>query len=92
MWQQWHGGGPCLIHETVFAAGFDDKYVVAENHPDEDRNRTAYWYIIRDLKNEDKPLGIPYTGIMGPFGEKQYFELKARLHLPDFSIVYDDLK
>jgi len=85
-------GGPCVVQETVFAAGFDDKYIVAENHPSRDRSRTAYWYIIRNAQSESDPMGILRARVMGPFPETQYRKLEARLNLPNFSIVYDDLK
>jgi hypothetical protein len=91
LWEQGEGG-PCIIQPTVYAAGYDDKYIVAENHPGEVKSRTSYWYIIRDPQSEDDRYGFNRAKVMGPFTEKQFGEQKARLHLPDFSVAYDDLQ
>ena len=38
-------GGP-----TLFAAGYNDKFVVEAVHPESNRSRTVYYYILRDQK------------------------------------------
>ena len=86
--------GDGLPGPTVFAAGYDDKYVVAAVHPrnfpdPSDRAVTRYYYVIR---SPDENRTLPYAGIKGPFDEATFNAKKARLHLPQFSKVFDDLK
>lgn len=85
--------GDGLPGPTVFAAGFNDRYVVAAVHPaTSGKSITQFFYIIRNPADEDKDSGLPYKDIKGPFGKEDYESAKARLHLPDFSRVFDDLK
>jgi len=44
-------GSNCVgrIPETVFAVGSDAKYVVAARHPANDRTKTEFYYLIREL-------------------------------------------
>jgi len=78
---------------TTYAAGFDDKYVVAIVHPDErDRQVSQYFYILRDHRTENSDDGFPYRGVRGPFTAAEFAREKSRLHLPGFTRVFDDLK
>tara|TARA_R110000868_G_scaffold193397_1_gene438304 strand:+ start:967 stop:1383 length:417 start_codon:yes stop_codon:yes gene_type:complete len=85
--------GDGLPGPTVFAAGFDNKYIVTAIHPMKSgKATTQFFYIVRDPANENLDGGLPYKGIKGPFDEYQYKREKAQLLLPEFTRVFDDLK
>jgi len=85
--------GDGLPGPTVFAAGFNDKYVVAAVHPDPSRKSiTQFFYVIRNPATENKQNGLPYRGIKGPFTQAEYAAESASLHLPSFTRVFEDLK
>ena len=83
----------------VYAAGFDDRYLVIAIHPWSDDGKadtpppskaSHFFYVIRDLDKEAEAgktgfHGAPYTAIKGPFDQRAFDAEKARLHLPDFS-------
>jgi hypothetical protein len=91
-------GGGCLVDglpgPTVFAVGFDDKYLVAAVHPSDfdappNRSIIHYYYVIRspeEIKN------FPSNGIRGPFNEVDFFVEKGRLHLPEFTMTFENLR
>jgi hypothetical protein len=85
--------GDGLPGATVFQAGFNNKYVVVARHPFHENsiNRSIYeyYYITRsdDEWNIVKPVPVH-----GPLNETDYAKEKTRLTLPDFSIVFHDLK
>jgi hypothetical protein len=85
--------GDGLPGPTVFAAGFDDKYIVAAVHPHlSQRGITQFFYVARDPANENKDSGLPYRGIKGPFSQVEYAAESTRLRLPPFTRIFDDLK
>ena len=92
MWDWSDGSGPCVVAPTVFAIGFDDKYIVAKSHPENSRQNTAYWYIVRDVKSENRPEGVFRAKVKGPFSGKQYASLNAQLRLPEFTTVLSGLQ
>lgn len=73
----------------VYAAGFDEAYIVAAVHPyaasdrKPDESATEFWYVgrIRDAKGRDVSTG----SINGPLDRQQYDAEVTRLHLPEFS-------
>ncbi|MBL6938621.1 MAG: hypothetical protein ISS15_10205 [Alphaproteobacteria bacterium] len=86
--------GDCagLAGPTVYAAGFNDKYVVAASHPAGARTLGSEFTIIsREPNREDSENGEPrkIEVIKDP---AQYASLKARLNLPDFTVAFDELK
>jgi len=86
--------GDGLPGPTVFAAGYDSRYLVAAVHPSEfpqapDRSITHYYYVIR---SSDENQRLPYSGIKGPFNEAAYNAEKTRLRLPEFTRVFDNLR
>jgi hypothetical protein len=83
-------GGDCLVPETVFAAGFNGQYVVAKSHPSRKQGPVSYFYIVRDPRNENNPDGEFSLKVNGPLTKDQWANVKARLHLPEFTIVLDD--
>lgn len=76
--------GDCVgrIPETVYAVGFDTKYLVAARHPNNDQSRTEYYYLTRAL---DGPLIDPSTTVSGPFNASEFEVERRRLDLPSFS-------
>jgi hypothetical protein len=103
----WDAGDGTLVGDglpgpTVFAAGYDAKYLVAAIHPQlckpfqqncaaqgPDRSKTEYWYVVRTTDERDH---LPYAGIKGPFDAAAFAEAKKRLGLPDLSIRYPELE
>ncbi|MBV9882483.1 MAG: hypothetical protein JO276_05695 [Sphingomonadaceae bacterium] len=99
------GGGEVgdgLPGPTVFAAGYDDRFVVAAVHPElcppfakgctghgMNRSVTQYWYVIRQ---PDEWQHHPARGIRGPFTQAQFDAEKGRLHLPEFGIRFPELE
>lgn len=87
--------GDDLPGPTVFAAGADDKYVVAARHPRAneitDKKITQYFYFHR-IPQETAEWWLHPEKIVGPLTEREFNAAKSTLHLPDFAIVRDDLK
>lgn len=52
------------IPETVYAVGFNEKYLVVARHPNSDRSKSEYYYVERGL---DGPLVDPSVSVRGPF-------------------------
>lgn len=85
--------GDGLPGPTVFAAGFDDKYLVAAVHPPgaeggPDRSTTHYYYIVRSSTSGT----LPRNGTVGPLNEAQFTGETTRLHLPNFTRTFNHLK
>jgi hypothetical protein len=104
LWEIPGGGlvGDGLPGPTVFAAGHNDRFLVAAVHPPVcpdigpdcsdfamRRAVTEYWYVIRSPDERER---IPYDGIRGPFSARQFAAEKARLALPEFSIRFTELE
>ncbi len=86
--------GSChdLGRSTLYAAGYNDRYVVAAIHPQGARTAaTEYLIVTREPARESSEDGEP-RNIATVTGEAQYAIAKARLGLPDFTVVFDDLK
>jgi hypothetical protein len=91
-WSMDRGDCEWIIEDTIFAAGYDDKYVVAARHPNESmKSIVEYYYVIRAPKTESKEDGDNDIKVKGPFDRKQYEVEKRRLHLPEFARIFDDL-
>jgi hypothetical protein len=84
--------GDGLPGNTLFAAGFNDKYIVAAVHPESNKDVTQFFYVVRDPRTENEYLGIPYKGIKGPLSESEFETERSRLDLPAFSRVFKDLQ
>ncbi len=81
-----------IVEETVFAAGFDDRYVVVARHPNESKKSIVeYYYLVRTPRSEDKEIGARDIKVRGPFDQMQFEIEKRRLHLPEFTRKFDDL-
>lgn len=78
------GGGSAVsrINETVFAFGFDERFIVAKQHPNGDRSVTNFFYL--DMTKDSK-YAEPSDSVTGPLTEKEFESEAARLNLPKFS-------
>ena len=70
------------VDATVFAVGWDGRYVVAKQHPYGDRSRTDY-FIIDSRK--DGEYADAADVVVGPLNSDQYAKKEAELNLPKFS-------
>lgn len=77
------------IDETVFAFGFDERFIVAKQHPNGDRSVTNFFYL--DMTKDSK-YAKPSDSVTGPLTEKEYASEAVRLNLPKFSRTLTALK
>ena len=69
------------IDETVFAVGWNDRYIVAKQHPKNDRRVTNYFFL--DV-SRDSAYADPRASVTGPLTEAEFQAKKAELGLPGF--------
>jgi hypothetical protein len=85
--------GVCVLDglpgPVAFAAGGDGKYVVLARHPDGRKAVTEYYYVIR---TPDERRGLRKENIVGPLDKAAFDRDSARLRLPAFTHVIDELK
>lgn len=83
--------GSCIgrIPGTVFAVGADAHYIVAKQHPGNDRTVVQYFILQMDKDNE---LSSPEASVVGPLSEAQYNQQARALRLPPFSRAIASLK
>lgn len=77
------------IPSTVFAAGFDSRYIVAKQHPNDDRTITNFYYL--EIA-KDSMYADPSASVTGPLTEKQFAAKQSELNLPAFSRVIKSLE
>ncbi|WP_411827917.1 hypothetical protein [Luteolibacter sp. AS25] len=77
------------IEGTVFAYGFDQQFIVAKQHPANDRTITRYFYLDMTL---DSKHADPSASVTGPLDRPAFEEARLRLKLPPFSCTIDQLK
>jgi hypothetical protein len=84
--------GDGLGGSTVFAAGYNDKYVVVAIHPDGPKTkRTKYLVVTRDSSGERSANGFPRN--VTEYADPGEFEAaKAARNLPGFTREFDSLK
>ena len=75
--------------ETVFSYGFDKRFIVAKQHPNNDRSITNYFYL--DMTKDSK-YAEPSDCVTGPLTQKEFEEDTKRLSLPIFSRTLTALK
>ena len=77
------------IDETVFAVGWNDRFIVAKQHPKNDRNVTNYFFLemARDNSHAD-----PSASVTGPLTEAVFQAKKIELGLPDFTLTVRSLE
>jgi len=79
-----------VIKKTVFALGYNKKYIIAKQHPD--NNKTITNYFILSIKR--KYLSGDNSGLIGPLSAADFEQKQKELKLEklDFSIVYKELE
>ncbi|QIK77988.1 hypothetical protein G7077_02745 [Sphingomonas piscis] len=82
--------GDGLAGETLFAAGANNRFIALAIHPNGDRTRTDFYYLVRSAREADD--GGRGAVLKGPLDERSFAEAKARLDLPRFSRVFSNLK
>jgi hypothetical protein len=75
------------VPQTVFAVGFDTKYLVVARHRNSDRSKSKYYYLIRAL---DGPLIDPSVSVRGPYDAGAFDVESKRLGLPAFTRKLSD--
>lgn len=85
------GGGSWigLIDSTVFAVGWDGRYLVAKQHPHNERSTTNYFIV--DSKN-DSDYADQAKVVIGPLSATEFQRKSIDLHLPKFSKVLSSLQ
>ncbi len=82
--------GDGLPGPTVFAAGWDERYIVVAAHENDFHRREtpAHYYIVRVRDDPWEGASI----VKGPFLSAEFVREKRRLNLPEFSVVFDELR
>jgi hypothetical protein len=75
------------IPATVYAVGFDSKYLVAARHPENDSSRSEYYYLIRALDGE---VVDPSVTVRGPYGGDVFAAETKRLGLPLLTLKFSN--
>ncbi len=75
-----------VVPATVFAAGWDDHFIIAKQHPDNSHERSVTNFFIIRI----------FDGIrMGPFDESTFEKERVENGVPkalNFTLVFDELK
>jgi hypothetical protein len=85
------GGGNLIgrVGSTVFAVGWDGRYLVAKQHPNNDRNQTNYFIV--DSKN-DGPYVDRGKVVTGPLTALEFQRKANEMKLPGFTKVLKSLE
>ncbi|EOA03834.1 hypothetical protein HFRIS_015791 [Herbaspirillum frisingense GSF30] len=83
--------GNCVgrIQKTVFAVGWDDRYIVAKRHPDSDRKVVQYFFL---EMAKDSHYADPSTSVTGPMSEESFSRYARLLGLPPFTKTITQLE
>lgn len=88
--EQGHFPGP-----LVFALGGNSDYIVFARHPKIDNDTVSSeteYFFFRRMEREAGGMGVTQESIVGPLNKEEFNSQKARLELPEFSIVREDLE
>lgn len=77
------------INETVFSVGWNERYIVAKQHPNNNRSITNFYYL--DIASDSK-YADPSTSVVGPMSETEYSKKSKDLSLPNFSLTIKSLE
>lgn len=77
------------IQETVFSVGWNERYIVAKQHPKNDRAITNHFYLEMALDSE---YAEPSVSVKGPFSATEFEKEQTELGLPAFSLTIEHLK
>ena len=80
-----------VVNQTVFAVGYNEKYIIAKQHPDNNRKITNYFIVPVEQHITRENL----NNILGPLTYNQFMTKRHELIIPDslhFTKEYEDLK
>ena len=77
------------IGPTVFAYGFDERFIVAKQHPNNDRSTTSYFFL--EIAKDSK-YAEPSDSVTGPLTLAEFEEATQGLGLPGFSRSIEELR
>ncbi|HLX54181.1 MAG TPA: hypothetical protein VKR58_09575 [Aquella sp.] len=80
-----------VVNQTVFAVGYNEKYIIAKQHPDENRKITNYFIVPVEQHITRENL----KNLMGPLTYDQFLAKRHELSIPDslqFTKEYENLK
>lgn len=80
------------IESTVFAAGADERHVIAKRHPGGVAGVTEYFIVDR---TRDRDIARPSEVVAGPFTAAEFIAARRRLGVDpslDFTVVLRDLQ
>ncbi len=77
------------INETVFAVGWDQRYIVAKQHPNNNRAVTNYYYL---EMAKDSPYADPSASVTGPLTAQEFASKQNELKLPPFTRTIKSLE
>lgn len=85
------GGGSAVgrIDQTVFAYGFDERFIVAKQHPNNDRSLTRYFFL--EIAKDSK-YAEPSDSVTGPLTLEEFEGATERLGLPEFTRTIEALR
>lgn len=83
------GGWAGRIDSTVFAVGWDGRYLVAKQHPNNDRGQTNFFII--DSKS-DAPNAATEKVVTGPLTALEFERKSVEMKLPKFTKVLESLE
>lgn len=88
-------GGIGVINPTVFAVGYNEDFIIAKQHPNDnfevDRTVTNYFIIPIKYKISESPE----ENKIGPLNEEKFDEKCRELRISgviDFTIIFDELR
>lgn len=84
-----NGSAVGRIDETVFAVGWDQRYIVAKQHPNNNRALTNYYYL---EMAKDSPYADPRESVTGPLTAQQFASKQNELKLPPFTRTIKSLE
>ncbi len=84
-----NGGSIPRVNEQVFSVGYDGRYVVAKQHPNQDKKITNYFII--DAQRDSK-MADNKDVVTGPLNEREFQEKVKELNLPAFTKTLESLK
>jgi hypothetical protein len=77
------------IHGTVFSVGWSDRYIVAKQHPKNNRRITHFYYL--DV-SRDSTYADPSASVTGPLTEAEFLRRRTELGLPAFTRTIKSLE
>ena len=77
------------VDSTVFAVGWDGRYLTAKQHPNNDRSKTNYFIV--DARN-DTDYADETKIVIGPLTASEFQKKATDLRLPKFSKVLSSLQ